>query len=616
MGGPVNTRIRGAQRRTGRAGGPEPDDTTVVRRNWRTTLAATAVAALALGGMTALAAPAAAEEIADPAAVESVQPAESPAVEPAAPLAAEPTAEEPAPPAEAPAAPPAEEPAEPAAEEPATPPAEEPPPPAAEESAAEEAPAEEAAAPEAAAAQDVQVMLVPPGTEVVDKVEICHRTASYRNPYVVIEPSIDAILGSNNTQNAHYEEHQGPIFWPDIPKHTEWGDVIPPFYYDDDGEEPAYFPGYNWDATGQAIYEEDCAIAVPNPSVTYIVEPCPAYNGYGYFEITLDDLLETVSYRVDLYRWDGLIQNSWTIQDTAGSWTNWAYLPPDDYYFEVWIFNDDEEVQDWELFVTQDFTIGDCPDLGVMAEGIGCSLGDNGTAMVSLSGLIVDEEYGWELNGDDYALADTLVAPSESLDVPFGDLPPGNYEFTIWWSGDPELVYAQASFFVEPCPPDISVVVEECPAYGGEGGAVVKLSDLVEGMTYEVWIVDQHENGVVYGPVRSVVGDATHTAEVDVSPLPAGTDFTAYVYAPWMPTGGSSEWGEVDWFEVVASVDFSLEPCPAKPAKHEPVTPVGLADTGAGGTDGMLAAAMILLGLGGATLIASRRRAAGARVKD
>ena len=47
---------------------------------------------------------------------------------------------------------------------------------------------------------------------------------------------------------------------------------------------------------------------------------------------------------------------------------------------------------------------------------------------------------------------------------------------------------------------------------------------------------------------------------MDVSPLPPGKDFTAWVYAPWMPPGGTSQWGGVDWFEVAASVDFSLSP--------------------------------------------------------
>lgn len=605
MGGPVNTRIRGAQRRTGRAGGPEPDeDTTTARRSWRTTLAATAVAALALGGMTAFAAPAAAEDIADPAAVESVAPAAEEAVEaaPVAEPAAEAPAEEPA--AETPAAPAEEEPAaEAPAEDPvdaAEPPAEEPAAPV--EPAEPAAPVEPAAPAEQPAAEGpVVALIVPPDPdEVVAKVEICHSTGSHQNPYVINEPDASGDVSG-------HDDHDGPIWFLGIEE--EWGDIIPPFTY-----EGGFYEGKNWDAWGQLIYANDCSIP-EEPDVDISVTSCiDDETGDGLLEVFFSGLLENLDYTVWVYDADDVLVDAVTISGVSGDDSVSWELPPGDYTVVVtWGVG----AVEFEL-LTESVTVEECPDvpeLMVEAMATGCSLGDDGTAVVSLSGLIVDAEYEWELNGDDYAIADTLVAPSESLDVPFGDLPPGNYEFTI----SNESGSATATFFVEPCPPHITVVVDECPAYGGEGGAVVKLSDLVEGLTYEVWIVDQHQNGVVYGPVRAVVGDATHMAEVDVSPLPAGTDFTAYVYAPWMPPGGSSEWGEVDWFEVVASVDFSLKPCPAKPskpAKHEPVTPVGLADTGAGGTGGMLAAAMILLGLGGATLVARRVHPGGARMKE
>jgi hypothetical protein len=538
---------------------------------------------MALGGMTALAAtPAAADEVPateQPAAVaEPVVEApavEAPAEEPAA--TEEPAAEAPA---EEPALP-AEEPAEAAAP-------------------AEEAPAADAAPPaDAAAAGDVALLIVPPGDEVVDKVEICHGTASYQNPYVINEPAADGDVSG-------HADHTGPIFYPEIPKGTEWGDIIPPFYYDDGGEEPAYFPGLNWDAEGQAIYENDCvAPEPPDPTFEYWVDSCVNADGQGLFEFELGNLVSGLDYRVDLYTAGGSGVEWWYITDTEGTFSGSYYLPPGDYYFEIWVY--DDELEEWVIFETVDFTVDVCP-LAVAAAATGCSVGDNGTAVVSLSGLVEGEEYDWELNGDDYALADTLVAPSEALDVPFGDLPPGNYEFVIVWTED-SSVSASATFFVEPCPPDITVVVKECPAYGGEGGAVVKLSNLVEGLTYEVWIKDRYDNAVVYGVVHTVVGDATHMAEVDVSPLPAGKDYTVWVYAPWMPPGGTSEWGDVNWFDLSASAHFTLKPCPAKPATPvTPVKPAGLAATGVNDPMGPISAALLLLGLGGAALVARARR--------
>ena len=60
--------------------------------------------------------------------------------------------------------------------------------------------------------------------------------------------------------------HNPMIFFSGIEE--QWGDIIPPFYYDDGGEEPAFFPGLNWDADGQAIYENDCVMPEPPAKAT------------------------------------------------------------------------------------------------------------------------------------------------------------------------------------------------------------------------------------------------------------------------------------------------------------------------------------------------------------
>jgi hypothetical protein len=59
------------------------------------------------------------------------------------------------------------------------------------------------------------------------KVTLCHATASYSNPYTVIEVDVASV------QFEGHDGHNGPIFFPEIPKDEQWGDVIPAFEYGD-----------------------------------------------------------------------------------------------------------------------------------------------------------------------------------------------------------------------------------------------------------------------------------------------------------------------------------------------------------------------------------------------
>ncbi|MEV1132288.1 hypothetical protein [Agromyces sp. NPDC049794] len=596
-------------------------------------------------------------------------------------------------PVEEPAPAPVEEPAPAPVEEPTPAPVEEPAAsPAVEAAVPAEAPVDAAAAEAALPAAEVEApvvaLLVPPGEEVVDKVEICHATASYRNPYVINEPAADGDVSG-------HADHTGPIFYPEIEE--QWGDIIPPFYYDDGGEEPAYFPGLNWDAEGQAIYENDCVMPTVVPDLMITVTSCIDFYGPdGEIEWTLGPLQANLDYRVIIWDSEDNDVATWTFSGTAGPVNGSASLPPGDYTITV----EQSTIGDgWELIDEQSFTIDECPVLDVDAVATGCSFGDDGTALVSLSGLVVGEDYDWSLVGGDVLIEDTLTAPSESLDVPFGDLPPGMYTFTITWTEDEDVtatatftveecvseldvtaaatgcslgddgtalvslfglivdedydwslaggdvliedtltapsesldvpfgdlppgtytftitwtehedVTAMAEFVVEPCQPVISVVVTECPAYGEEGSALVRLSDLVEGVEYDVWVTASGDmNGTAYDGIRTITAGASHMAEIEFAPLPPGMDYTAWVHGVWAD--------EDDEFELHASVDFTLEPCPAKPAKpakhDKPAKPVkpsgGLADTGVNDPTGPIAAALLLLGLGGAALIARARR--------
>ncbi len=91
------------------------------------------------------------------------------------------------------------------------------------------------------------------------KVTLCHRTDSYSNPYVVITVDVASVLH----QHGHHG-HDGPIFWPAIPKHTKWGDIIPQFNYGP-GEQ---YGGKNWTGDGQAILRSGCTLPAPTTTTT------------------------------------------------------------------------------------------------------------------------------------------------------------------------------------------------------------------------------------------------------------------------------------------------------------------------------------------------------------
>lgn len=88
-------------------------------------------------------------------------------------------------------------------------------------------------------------------------VTICHRTASYTNPYVKItvdSNAVDGIAGNSGNEADHYGEHKGPLFNSNLPKHTEWGDIIPVL--------PGVHLGQNLANGGQAILDANCATPI------------------------------------------------------------------------------------------------------------------------------------------------------------------------------------------------------------------------------------------------------------------------------------------------------------------------------------------------------------------
>ncbi len=85
----------------------------------------------------------------------------------------------------------------------------------------------------------------------VEQASFCHRTASVVNPYVLLTTAVDAIVSRG------HGSHTGPVFPEAGPgQNGKWGDIIPPFDYDN-GQE--HFPGLNWPA-GADVLAAGCAV--------------------------------------------------------------------------------------------------------------------------------------------------------------------------------------------------------------------------------------------------------------------------------------------------------------------------------------------------------------------
>lgn len=87
------------------------------------------------------------------------------------------------------------------------------------------------------------------------QVTICHATASSSNPYVQLTVNANAVDGNGNGSSDHNRDD-----------HQNGEDIIPPGSWDADGR--------NWDAAGQAIWNNDCE--VPTPSITPTPSPTPS----------------------------------------------------------------------------------------------------------------------------------------------------------------------------------------------------------------------------------------------------------------------------------------------------------------------------------------------------
>ena len=138
-----------------------------------------------------------------------------------------------------------------------------------------------------------------------DKQTICHATSSDTNPYVMITPN-------KNADVQGHDRHSEAGVWTPTMKAAgqRWGDIIPPFTYNDHGETKSY-PGMNW-AAGQAWFDNDCQV----PITGTVVKTNDA-NADGTFtdDETADAVGESVTFRV-------VVTNTSAVPVVIGSFTD------------------------------------------------------------------------------------------------------------------------------------------------------------------------------------------------------------------------------------------------------------------------------------------------------
>jgi uncharacterized repeat protein (TIGR01451 family) len=110
-----------------------------------------------------------------------------------------------------------------------------------------------------------------------DKLTICHATSSYANPYIVNTPNIS----STGYVESGHNDHVGPVWYPEIPKTTVWGDIIPSYSVLLADSTIFHFPGLNWTSEGQSIYNNGCNPPPPPVPSIKVTKTCPASAGIG-----------------------------------------------------------------------------------------------------------------------------------------------------------------------------------------------------------------------------------------------------------------------------------------------------------------------------------------------
>ena len=93
------------------------------------------------------------------------------------------------------------------------------------------------------------------------KVTLCHATNSVGSPYTEVTVNINSVVKPGGTPTGH-GTHTGPVY-----PTPGWGDIIPPFQYNNDHGGVSTYPGMNWSGHGQDIWHGGCLVVLVEPPI-------------------------------------------------------------------------------------------------------------------------------------------------------------------------------------------------------------------------------------------------------------------------------------------------------------------------------------------------------------
>ena len=114
-----------------------------------------------------------------------------------------------------------------------------------------------------------------------ESVSFCHASGSVADPYNLETAAVDSIIEQG------HGSHAGPVF-PTVGGSGTWGDIIPPFDYDD-GQQ--HFPGLNWPA-GSAVLEAGCTV---HETTDTALAPTPCDDCVSTTTVTKPNIVVNVS---------------------------------------------------------------------------------------------------------------------------------------------------------------------------------------------------------------------------------------------------------------------------------------------------------------------------------
>lgn len=306
--------------------------------------------------------------------------------------------------------------------------------------------------------------------------------------------------------------------------HQGGRDIIPPFDYNDHGV-TGHFPGQNWDANGQAIFNNNCQIPVPVPAVAIDVQQCTTANGSVPLTVAvqLSSLGAGREYVVVISKNGSTVSTQSFTSNGTSATLQMSVNGSGTYTAKI---TDSASGKSG----TKEFTVNPCPTPfglpSISLSAAPCTVPGGelpGSGSATLTGLVVGDSYTVTVtrpSGGPWSDTFTATATSKTLSVPLTGA--GSYTASLV---DTTHEASAVPFTVQlaPCPdrPTIQLSVSECPAPDSEENdgiraITVTMGDLQAGTSYALNLSD---SGGAISTDTFVAGgsSATRTLYVDTA---------------------------------------------------------------------------------------------------